>query len=291
MMEKFFVTLTSDSPCEFNQENTCSKFRVHLGRVLELVGKYEVALCEMFYPATLCNIRKSECFATKNSVALLKPNESGGFECTFTNEKTGLKCDAVINVGDDFHNHTQKQSLNSGYYHTAEEFLDDFNYKMAKWFKCEFDIKTQKTKIFCLSIENASEITSSTSLTLSPTLESILGFSHGTLFKPGYHYSSEIKCDLRKGIPSMLYVCSDLIGEQIINNSHDKILRSFHIAPEKFVYGFQKKETFLKLFFLPVAKKKIEFVDIYIKENMQNEASFTHGTLKVVLLFRRVGND
>ena len=89
----------------------------------------------------------------------------------------------------------------------------------------------------------------------------------------------------------MLNICSDLIGEQIINNGHEKILRSFHISPEKYTHGFQKKENFSKLFFLPIVKKKIEYVDIYIKENLQDEASFTHGTLKVVLLFRQVGYE
>jgi hypothetical protein len=286
-MDKFWMTLSSDSPCEFNLENKCSKFRVHLGKVIELNGKYEVALCEIFYPATLYNIRGNECFITEDVNEHFNNPGMKILECTFRNENNEEICEAELTEVD-FHHHTNKHSLANHYYHTPDEFIEAFNTQMSKMFRCELEAKTQKINLKCLSVGNENEIIY---YLLSPTLESILGFPMGTVFKPGNMYSSTTKCDLRKGLPSMLNVCSDLVSEQIINNGHDKVLRSLYISPEKYTYGFQKKETFAKLFFLPVVKKKIEYVDIYIKEQMQNEASFSHGTLKVLLLFRRVGNE
>lgn len=286
-MEKFLLTLTSDSPCEFQKENKCSKFRVHLGQIIELVGKYEVALCEIFYPATLCNIRENECYVDKN-ISVLQLEESEYLECVFQNENAANRCEPLFKNDAIFHQHIVTYKLKNHYYHTAEEFLSHFNKLMSEFFKCEIDIKTKKIKMDCLPSGNGEEIIY---YTLSTTLESIFGFAHGTIFKPGNIYQSGMQFDLRKGIPAMLTVCSDLVGDQIINNGHDKMLRTFYIAPEKYTHGFQKKETFTKIFYLPIVKKKIEYVDIYIKESMTNEASFTHGTLKVVLLFRRIGNE
>jgi hypothetical protein len=286
-MDKFWMTLSSDSPCEFNQENKCSKFRVHLGKVIGLNGKYEVALCEIFYPATLCNIRANDCFVTKDVNVHVNKSEMKVLECTFRNENNEQICKADF-TGVDFHHHSSKHCLPTRYYHTTEEFLDDFNTQMSNFFRCELEAKTQKINLNCLPVGNENEIIY---YVLSPTLESILGFTKGIVFKPGNIYTSATKCDLRKGLPFMLNVCSDLVAEQIINNGHDKVLRSLFISPEKYTHGFQKKETFTKLFFLPVVKQKIEYVDIYINEQLQNEASFSHGTLKVLLLCRRVGNE
>jgi len=67
MSEQFFVTLNSDSTCEFRYQNRPSKFRVHLGRVIELSGRWEVALFEIYFPTTLCNVRECQILHEKTS--------------------------------------------------------------------------------------------------------------------------------------------------------------------------------------------------------------------------------
>jgi hypothetical protein len=288
MMEKFYVTLSSDSLCEFNEHNRVSKFRVHLGRVIELIGQYEVALCEIFFPATLFNVRSSDCFVTKNIKAQMKKSETQVMQC-ISEVDPNYTCLAVIEREQEFeHIHESKHFLKSKFYHSTDDFLYELNEQMQSVFSCSVDENSKKIELTCHAIATERE---TITFKLSNTLENILGFPKNSVFEPGYIYRSETLCDLRKGVTPMLYVCSDLVADQIINNGHDKLLRTFHISPEKYTHGFQRKESFSRLQFLDVVKKKIEFVDIYIKDETSNEASFTHGALKVVLLFRRVGNE
>jgi len=137
------MTLSSDSPCEFNQENKCSKFRVHLGKVIELNGKYEVALCEIFYPATLCNIRANECFVTKDVNVHVKKSDMEILECTFRNENNEQICKADFSEVD-FHHHSSKHCLPNRYYHTAEEFIDEFNTQMSNFLDVNLKPKRKK---------------------------------------------------------------------------------------------------------------------------------------------------
>jgi hypothetical protein len=293
MMDKFFVTLSSDSLCDFNEHNTISKFRVHLGRVIELIGNYEVALCEIFYPATLFNVRSSDCFLTKNIVATLKTAAAQDMECSSSQVDPEYKCLSEVKEEHEIvveHFHVSKYALNSKYYHSTDDFLYEFNEQMLNLFSCSIDEESKKVILTCqgIALDEKEKIT----YTLSDTLGNILGFPKNTVFTPGFAYRSESLCDLRKGVTPMLYVCSNIITDQIVNNGHDKVLRTFHISPEKYTHGFQKKESFQRLHFLAVAQNKIEFMDIYIRDETGNECSFTHGTLKVVLLFRRVaGNE
>jgi hypothetical protein len=288
-MEKFLVTLSSDSPCVFNEQNNAAKFRVHLGRVIELVGKYEVALCEIYYPATLHNIRSTECFITRELIAFLKKSEADVIDCTNHVENAAHMCISVVNKDYDFeHHYKSRHELKSGYYHSVEDFLYDLNEQMMQFFNCEIEASTNKIILTCHPIASKKE---KMTFRLSSALENILGFPEGLVLEPGYIYRAQLTCDLRKGLPAMLTVCTDLVFDQIVNNAQEKFLRSFHISPENFIYGFQRKETFSKLHFLPLIKKKIDAIDIYIKEGLNLDASFTHGVLKVVLLFRRVGNE
>jgi hypothetical protein len=55
MMENFFVTLVSDSYNGYHTGNTPSNFKNDLYKRIELVDEWEVALCELSLPLTLCN--------------------------------------------------------------------------------------------------------------------------------------------------------------------------------------------------------------------------------------------
>jgi len=275
----FYLTLSSDSPCEFKQENNASKFRVHLGQVIELLGKWEVALFEIFYPATLCNVKKETCFVTKQySVdakefknVLVCGNEFQD-ECELFSEGKIL----VKNMNDDF-------------FHSTQEFINSFNDQMQGLVSLDYLKNIERVKIV---IEPLSQETyEKVHYKLSDQLSDILGFPRDKILHPGKNYTSQLSCDLRKGLPHILTVCTDLIADQIVNNYHSKALRSFPITPKNYEYGFHSEFLFTKLVFLPVIKKQIEFVDLYIKDEFERLASFRSGVLKVVLLLRRVGNE
>jgi hypothetical protein len=286
-MEKFYLTISSDSKCEFEVHNVTSKFRVHLGRVLELKGRYEVALCELFYPSTLLNVTSEDCFITREINAVLGKTVTTVENCTTEEPTDPHYCVRLKDKVESFeHTMLHKINMENNYYHNNEQFLSDFNDKFQHFISCETVI--DKTHLTCHQTASEKE---RIIFALSPQLENIMGFANNSKFEPGFVYVSDLTLDLRKGIPQLLSVCTDLVADQIINNTHDKVLRTFHVSPQNYIYGFQQKESFNKLIFVPVVKKNIEYVDIYIKQQNGLPASFTHGTLKLVLLFRRTGNE
>jgi hypothetical protein len=281
MTDKFFLTLSSDSPCEFKELNKPSKFRVHLGHVIDLLGKFEVSLVQLFYPATIPNISSDTCYVQRiTSGAVYK-----AIKCFI--ENGNQYCMALADeINDVEDSSTDKYAVKSAYFHSVDDFLFEFNEKMIGIMECE--IVGDKAKIRCSP--NADDVENAV-YKLSPTLERILGFTRNSLFKPGFVYPASGTIDLRRGLTPILTVCSDIIADQIINNGHERVLRMVHVSPENYSYGVIRQETFSKLIFLPVIKKHVEYIDIYIKDESGNLASFEHGSLKLVLLFKRVGNE
>jgi hypothetical protein len=55
-MEQFTLTISSETSCVYKDSNRGGRFRVHLGRNLELRGNWCVALLEVFYPMTYGNL-------------------------------------------------------------------------------------------------------------------------------------------------------------------------------------------------------------------------------------------
>lgn len=84
---------------------------------------------------------------------------------------------------------------------------------------------------------------------------------------------------------------TNIILDQIVNNTQAKILRTFHVDHNTYENVFTKKVEFAKLIFLPVAVKKIECIEINILDDTKEFASFMHGHLTVVLLFRKFGHE
>lgn len=60
MSHQFYVTLPSNSPSAFHQQNTISHYITQLPRTLDLEGEWEVGLAEILYPHSWNNIRKSK---------------------------------------------------------------------------------------------------------------------------------------------------------------------------------------------------------------------------------------
>jgi hypothetical protein len=261
-MSQFYLTVSSDSGCHFAELNTASKFKVHLGRVIELSGDWEVALFEMFYPETFDNVRRGSCLIKKEMQFMDSAN--------------------VLRVKSKF-------ELPSGFYHTHENLCKALN-------KCtgddttmhlEFDNDTNKAIIYANVLALADE---ETTYKFSNELSDILGFHRSLIIEGTKISEGVIPCDLRKGMAKTLKIYSDIIADQLINNTHAQLLREVHLNPDIFKFGFQQHRNFERLVFLPVIKKNLEFLEFHIKDEQDREISFSHGTLKLILLFRRAGN-
>jgi len=262
-MSQFYLTVSSDSGCHFQESNKISKFKVHLGRVIELSGDWEVALFEMFYPETFDNIRKGNCFILKENIGQL-PNSSN-----------------ILRV-------KSQTEIQNGFYHTHESLCTALSDCTGDTLHFGVDAdKSNKTIVYANNIAHANE---KVIYEFSDGLLDILGFNRG--LKIDDHTISEaiVPCDLRKGMPQSLKVYSDIIADQLINNTHSKLLREVHLNPDKFKFGFQQHKNFERLVFLPVINNKLEFLEFHIKDEQEKLVSFAHGTLKLILLFRRAGN-
>jgi hypothetical protein len=53
--------VTSQTDCAFKASNTPGNFKAHLGRNLDLIGSWSVALMEVFYPNTFPNLNHDAC--------------------------------------------------------------------------------------------------------------------------------------------------------------------------------------------------------------------------------------
>jgi hypothetical protein len=279
MSEQFFVTVKSNSTCEFQHQNRTSNFKVHLGRVLELKGKWEVALFELILPSTLNNTRKGTCQIVHEKTSFDPETGELGFK--------GDRGFSVINTDFDF-------------YYNVGSLVKEINQKLHPALLCQLN-DSKKVSVYINEIDERGEVSS---FRFSPILSDILGLPRisyigghtmNGLFEPTLSSNSILQSDvaanLNKGLPHTLSVCSTLIEDQIVNNSHARVLRTFDTEAHKYKQGFTRKVEFSKLVFLPVTRMKIEYVDIYIKDDLDMEASFAHGTLTAVLLFRRVGNE
>jgi hypothetical protein len=256
-VEQFYLTLSSESNCEYQQSNDTATFRVNLGNPINLIGKWEVCLFECFYPLTLSNLRKNACSIFRTNVA------------TLANEKV---FQAITHY-----------ALESKYYHTNKQLIDTLNEEMVHMLNC-----TMTDGFVSLNCYETNVVREEIEICLADELKDILGFSRDIKITPGTIITGQAPCDVKKGLPKTLSVLTDIIGEQLVNNSHSKVLRTFPVDAQKYSFGYEAKVDFSKLVFLPVVKSKLDSIEIQIKEDVSDhKASFQHGTFTVVLLFRR----
>jgi hypothetical protein len=258
-MSQFYLTASSDSDCQFQGENSISKFRVHLGRIIELAGNWEVALFEISYPQTYDNIRNRKVSIFKENTAIIENSLN------------------VVKIISENH-------LDRGYYQTPEVLCTALNQCTNSALTFSLD-ESRNTVITAFGMAMYTE---KISYSFSDELSDILGISRNIVVKENEEICSDIPFDLRKGHPKTIKVYTDFVADQIVNNSHEKLLRELPLHAGDFSYGFQKHHTFDRLVFLPVIKRNLEFLEFHIKDEQNSTIAFSHGILKVVLLFRRV---
>jgi hypothetical protein len=279
MGEQFFLTLNSDTACHFRQHNRLSNFRVHLGQTIQLQGQWEVALFEIYVPSTLKNL----------------PDEA----CQILHDKTSFDAETG-EIGYRGDRGFQTVLLESRYYSREKDLIDEINKKMMPKLQCTID-NYKRISIFINEFDDNGEISS---FHLSPKLRDILGLprvgsiggsTENGLFNPvlggGAVIESDMHVDLNRGLPATLSLCTNIICEQMVNNSHTRVLRSFETGARNYKFGFVKRVEFAKLVFLPLSQDKFEYIDLLIKDDSGREASFLHGTVTAVLLFRKVSHE
>jgi hypothetical protein len=170
----------------------------------------------------------------------------------------------------------------AGFYNDARGLVDELNRVMVG----HFHLQLSATGYLYLRFEKEAAFRN---YKLPPTLLNILGFENfSTILGVGI-IQAKIPCNPRRGFPQLFSVETDIIRDQSVNNGHRKTLRCFTPSADSSSYGLSATKTFEKLLFLPVSKNNLESIDFIITDERQQEVSFTSGTLRAVLVFKRSG--
>lgn len=186
MSNQFYITLPSNSPAAFHQQNTISHYITQLPRTINLEGEWEVGLSEILYPHSWNNVRKG-----KN---------------TFS-----------YDVGD---GQMIEETVEVGHYESLGELCKAIHDKVPQKVKenVSFNYRQMNHHV---SIKVKNQV----KLKLMGDIAVILGFENNTLFtdKDG-NVEGPFTADVTGGMYS-LFVYSDLVSSQIVGNVSVPLLR------------------------------------------------------------------
>jgi hypothetical protein len=127
------------------------------------------------------------------------------------------------------------------------------------------------------------------SFTADMRLRDILGFDEVD-YEVAMEFRGSKTVDVNRGLPKQLFVYSDLIEPQFINNSLELLLRIVPVDIESYKFGCAKTENFSHIQYLKVNRLCIDSIEIHIKDSEGQFLPFQNGTLTVTLhLIKRNG--
>ena len=242
-MSSFYLTLHSHGDSHIQMLNDVHNFKIHLGKILSLPGKWEVGLAQILYPMSMtCMNFPYSMFQVFHD----KVQDVFELRSNFYYDNLGLVNDLATLLGDlDI-----AVSLRGGHLHIQN--LSDKDYKFF----------------------------------LHPKLLDILG-TDSIDFVDGNTFEGMNSVDVNRGLPQQMFVHTDIINYQMVNNEFDNLLRVLPNNVESYKYGCTHEHVFQQIQYLPVARDVIDAVAVYIKDSEGNDVSFDHGTLTLVLHFRQ----
>jgi hypothetical protein len=246
-MSSFYVTLPSNSSMHIYEDNTIANFRTVLPKSINLQVDYEVALAELHYPQTLCNVSRGHQTITV-TVTTKKPYEVRVVE------------------------------IPSAVYFNVDYLIAIINALSPEGiFKYIFERASDKCIKFKTEFPD-------TLLELSPKLALQLGFAP-TLgqTKDGKSISPP---NLMLGLPRVLFVYCNIVSPQFVGDIMARMLRSVRIDIKTYAHGNQGCESFHVPQYLPVEQTEFQEIEIHIKDFLGFNAPFTTGILSAVLHFR-----
>jgi hypothetical protein len=250
MNEAFYVSLNSNADGEYYEHNTSDNFRTHLGKMLLLENAWEVALVEVRMPMTLDNLPLEISKIIRQS----------------------LLDEKLV-----YYNYF----LKPGFYFDVSTLISELN----KACKGEIKFSTDKNNIVSISIKKAA---SSEIFYFEAQLAKILGLADSKISNKQEMHVGVRPVKLNYGLCSTLNVNTNIIEHQLVDNSHNSVLRSVATNAERYSYGFDKHYNFSKLIYKKLNCNRLEHIEINISNELSQEVSFGANTSSSALLhFRR----
>nr|XP_015840030.1 PREDICTED: uncharacterized protein LOC107398959 [Tribolium castaneum] len=300
----FYLTLVSNSSSNYFPENTTTHFCTQLPKTVHLDGEWCVGLSEIQYPYSFLTVNSGEniiyCTYQFSLSTIIQQGEKG-IDALFND----VRCSAWID-----------EQVRRRKYKSSKEFMYDI--KMRKFtFESDVIVTKYKTKIEAGNYETIESILEAlnslrplvidnvqfrlndgskriivtcsslhlSSLSFSPTLSLQLGFKPDTnvLNKTSTH-----PANILLGLPSQLFVYSDIIEPQLVGDILAKVIRTVVINNKYYIYGTHHTQIFSHPHYVPVLKREFENIEIDIRSSTGEKVPFQFGTLCVKLHFKKI---
>jgi hypothetical protein len=165
-------------------------------------------------------------------------------------------------------------------YGTAADLIAHLN----KRFKGRLKISLDKSNIVHFEMSKTEE---PTIYFVQDELKDILGLKRSDTIGENEYLSGTYPVNLNKSLPSVIYVNSSIVKQQLIDNSHMPLLRIVPTSAAQFKYGFDKVLNFPRPQYKALASRRLEYIDVYITDCFGEQVSFDYGSSSVLLHFRR----
>lgn len=252
MEDSFYLTLLSSSSTLYFPNNTTSNFFTKLPKTLKLEGEWVVGLVEFNYPCTMFNVQEHEniFYVTKKEEA-----HENGVEYTSNIPTTN--------------------------YDNIAHFLQSFNENNLLKGKISFEYN-EISKLVTISSTSDDIL----EMKLTPKLCLQLGFEPNINIIE--HKSGKYPMNLNLGLPSQLFIYSDIVQPQIVGDVMTPLLRIVSLDPMKYTYGAFKMNVFSPAHYLPVMRREFDVIEIDIRTNIGDRVPFQFGTACIKLHFKRI---
>lgn len=259
----FYLTLLSNSSMSYYPDNTTANYSTKLPKTVKLEGEWVVGLVEFHYPCTMFNVQEHENILYVKKKTSLQNGD---------NSKKNVDANVIVEY---------KAHIPATAYDSVNHFLSAFNEHplLRNHFKLRYD---EISKLVRANPQDNSVI----SLVASPQLSLQLGYEPNTnlIKKPNGKYPF----NLYLGLPSQLFIYSDIIDPQIVGDVMTSLIRIIPLDPTKYIYGAYKMHSFSPAHYLPVMRREFDTIEIDIRTSIGSKVPFQFGTSCVKLHFRRI---
>ena len=286
----FYLTLPSNSSMEYYPDNTASHYFTKLPQDINLTGDYEVGLSEIQFSNNYLNVKEEDVWfdyeATVGNTADTKIQKmwvvmpGGLYE---SNEFFIYHLNQLISTL--VEKHPPTPSLN-------DDSASSPNVDSAPTKKhLKKNTKKEKKKVrfyYNKAAKKASVILyeDGSFLTLSPSLQRILGFTSAR-FEGRGHYASDFIMDLNEDFKSV-YIYCDLVSARPVGDTMAPLLRIVPMLN-------RKKEVvhhiYEKPHYIPMSRFQFNSAEILLTTDKGKTIAFSSGSTIVTLHFRRQRPD
>lgn len=274
---------------KYYPDNRTTKFITHLPQMINLVGKWNVALTEIHIPMTFLHISTSgdDSYVSLCSRDYLTKEERRKIRMS-TNTLVGDTDETTPSAASDI----EKDNVSHGVYNDIIDLLDNINdmkfmrNHIRLTINCGGHVSVRKICIGndCNKLYHI--------LYIAPLIKKIVGFSpddeYIILSDQIREYKGETIACLSRSLPQSMYVYSDVCESYITGDVHSPLMRVVPLDMDNYKYGGIKIKTFSAPLYIPLLHTKFQTIEMDIRDEYGASIPFEQGTLTVTLHFKRI---